>query len=114
MARSELVRSGDCRQRQRGSDQPRAYLYANLWNVEQFPQANGDVAMTAADKFQCPFCEAQYDVVRVEVQQTHDKALICLNCGAPLHNREGRFALKYFRVSDGVELGRRNGRRPGF
>jgi predicted RNA-binding Zn-ribbon protein involved in translation (DUF1610 family) len=77
-------------------------------------QANGDVAMTDADKFQCPICDAQYDVVRVEAPRTHDKPLLCLSCAAPLHNREGKFALKYFRVSDGMELGRRNGRRPGF
>jgi len=67
--------------------------------------------MTDVEKFQCPFCEAQYDVVRVEAPPMHDKPLLCLSCGAPLHNRDGKFVLKYFRVSDGAELGRRNGRR---
>ena len=70
--------------------------------------------MTDVEKFQCPFCEAQYDVVRVEAPPMHDKPLLCLGCGAPLHNRDGKFVLKYFRVSDGAELGRRNGRRPAL
>jgi hypothetical protein len=70
--------------------------------------------MTDVEKFQCPFCEARYDVVRVEAPPMHDKPLLCLSCGAPLHNRDGKFVLKYFRVSDGAELGRRNGRRPAL
>ena len=70
--------------------------------------------MTDVENFQCPFCEAQYDVVRVEAPPMHDKPLLCLSCGAPLHNRDGKFVLKYFRVSDGAELGRRNGRRPAL
>ena len=46
--------------------------------------------MTDVEKFQCPFCEAQYDVVRVEAPPMHDKPLLCLSCGAPLHNRDGK------------------------
>jgi hypothetical protein len=64
----------------------------------------------ATHTFRCPNCEAEYKVVRVEAPPTHDRQLICLSCGAPLHNREGKFALKYFRVSDGKVLG--SGNRP--
>ena len=52
-------------------------------------------------EFQCPNCSAQYKVVRVEAPPTHDHQILCLSCGAPLHGREGKFALKYFRVDDG-------------
>ena len=64
--------------------------------------------------FRCPTCEAEYKVVRVETPPTHDKQLTCLSCGGPLRNREAKYALKYFRVSDGKELGRKNGRKPRF
>ena len=47
-------------------------------------QANGDMAMTNTDKFQCPFCDAQYDVVRVEAAAAHDKPLLCPSCDAPI------------------------------
>jgi hypothetical protein len=40
--------------------------------------------------------------------------LTCLSCGAPFRNRDGKFALKYFRVSGGPELGRKTGRRSKF
>lgn len=55
--------------------------------------------MTEPIKFQCPNCEAGYKVVRVEAARTgEDRQLTCLGCGAPLLNREGKFALKYFRT----------------
>jgi predicted RNA-binding Zn-ribbon protein involved in translation (DUF1610 family) len=59
-----------------------------------------------ATKFFCPNCDAEYKLVRVEAPPTHDGQLTCLSCGGPLRNRQGRFALKYFRVSDGAELDR--------
>jgi hypothetical protein len=66
-------------------------------------------------KFRCPNCEAEYKVVRIEAPPTReDRQLTCLSCGGPIRNREGKFALKYFRVSDGADLGRRNGRWPKF
>jgi predicted RNA-binding Zn-ribbon protein involved in translation (DUF1610 family) len=68
----------------------------------------------APTKFLCPNCDAEFKLIRVEAAPTHDRQLTCLSCGAPLRNRVGKFALKYFRVSDGAELGRRNGRRPNF
>jgi predicted RNA-binding Zn-ribbon protein involved in translation (DUF1610 family) len=70
-------------------------------------------AMTEATQFNCPTCESQYRVVHVEAPPTHDNQLLCLSCGGPLRNREGHFALKYFRISDGAHL-RRNGRRPNL
>ena len=72
------------------------------------------MADTATYSFRCPNCEAQYKVVRVETAATHSIQLTCLSCGAPLNNREGGYALKYFRVSDGAEPGRKNGRRSKF
>ena len=47
--------------------------------------------------FNCPNCGARYEVVRVEEPpRPSDREVTCLNCGGPLHGREGRFLLKYF------------------
>src|SRR6516225_8362121 len=55
--------------------------------------------LETAAKFRCPNCEAEYKVVRVESPPSQqDRQLLCLNCGGPLHNRDGKFALKYFRT----------------
>jgi hypothetical protein len=70
-------------------------------------------AMTTSN-FQCPNCHAEYKVVRVEAPPTHDQPLLCLSCGGPLNNREGKFALKYFRVDDGPAQSSRNNRKPHF
>ncbi len=59
-----------------------------------------------ATRFNCPNCGAAYQVVRVEAPATHNERLTCLSCGGPLRNRERKFALKYFRTSDGAEPGR--------
>jgi len=53
--------------------------------------------MLDTTKFRCPTCEAKYKVVRIEAPPTREE-LTCLSCGAWLRNREGRFALKYFRT----------------
>jgi hypothetical protein len=38
--------------------------------------------------------------VRVEAAPSAEEhPLTCLSCGAPLRNREGQYALKYFRVN---------------
>ena len=50
-------------------------------------------------KFRCPNCETEYKVVLVEAPPTHTDPILCLSCGAPLQNREGKFALKYFRTT---------------
>jgi predicted RNA-binding Zn-ribbon protein involved in translation (DUF1610 family) len=72
------------------------------------PRHSAGMVEAATYKFRCPNCEAEYKVVRVEAPPTHDKQPTCLSCGAPLRSREAKFALKYFRVSDGAELGRGN------
>lgn len=56
------------------------------------------LAMTEPTKFRCSNCETEYKIVRVEAPATHKDPLLCLSCGAPLQNREGKFALKYFRT----------------
>jgi predicted RNA-binding Zn-ribbon protein involved in translation (DUF1610 family) len=83
---------------------PRCYrcLFLRKWNPA--------MAETAT-RFQCPNCQAQYKVVRVEASPTDDQPLVCLSCGGPLHNREGKFALKYFRT-DGSRSKRLNDRKP--
>ena len=60
-------------------------------------------AMSDARKFRCPTCDAEYVVVRVEAPATHDNPLLCLGCGGPLQNRDGKFALKYFRKSGSIK-----------
>ena len=67
--------------------------------------------MAEPTQFNCPTCEAGYKVVRAEGPAECDRQLTCLSCGAPLRNREGKFALKYFRIDDGREI-KRNVRRP--
>ena len=69
--------------------------------------------MSEVTRFQCPNCEALYKVVRIEAPAAHDNPVLCLSCGGPLQNREGKFALKYFRVDDGPGRHRRlNDRMP--
>ena len=47
--------------------------------------------------FNCSNCGARYEVVRIEEPpRPSDREITCLNCGGPLHGREGRFLLKYF------------------
>jgi hypothetical protein len=67
--------------------------------------------MPAETSFRCPNCDTAYKVVRVEAPATHDEPLLCLSCGGPLHNRDGKFALKYFRT-DGSRSKRLNDRKP--
>jgi hypothetical protein len=56
--------------------------------------------------FRCPTCDVAYRVVRVEAPPSHEKQLLCLGCGGPLRSREGKYALKYFRVTDRAKLAR--------
>ena len=62
--------------------------------------------MTDIIRFRCPTCETQYKVVKVNASATHNRQLFCMSCGATLKNREGRFALKYFRVGNGSDPAR--------
>jgi uncharacterized Zn-finger protein len=73
-------------------------------------QVTALLPMPESTNFNCPMCNALYKLVRAEAPAANDKPLICLGCGGPLRHREGKFALKYFRVSDGVEL--RRGKTP--
>jgi hypothetical protein len=43
-------------------------------------------------KFRCPNCETEYKVDLVEAPPTQTDPLLCLSCGAPLQNRQGKFA----------------------
>lgn len=50
-----------------------------------------------ASPFNCPNCEAQYQVVKVEAPPVMgERQLTCLSCVGPLNARDGRFLLKYF------------------
>ncbi len=57
-----------------------------------------------ATKFQCPTCDAQYKVVRIEAPPTHDHQIVCVSCGGPLLVRQGKFVLIYFRTEGGREI----------
>ena len=59
------------------------------------------VAVPEQTDFNCPICGTLYKLVRVEAPTANDKPLTCLSCGGPLLNREGKFALKYFRTNGG-------------
>lgn len=56
-------------------------------------------AITEPTKFRCSKCETEYKIVRVDAPPTHNDPLLCLSCGTRLQNREGKFALKYFRTA---------------
>jgi hypothetical protein len=52
--------------------------------------------------FNCPICNAFYQVVRVEAgPETKDREITCRACGGPLSGREGKFVLKYFMLRKG-------------
>jgi hypothetical protein len=49
--------------------------------------------------YECPNCGTRYKVVPVETPaKPGGREIICVSCGAPLNARQGKFALKYFRV----------------
>jgi hypothetical protein len=54
-------------------------------------------ARSAAVHFNCPNCDALYQIVKVEAGlETIDAQVTCRICGAPLPGREGGMVLKYF------------------
>ena len=56
--------------------------------------------MSKPAPFECPHCDARYDIVRMESPQVETATEItCISCGGPLTGREGPFLLKYFLVS---------------
>jgi hypothetical protein len=53
-----------------------------------------------SERFECPHCQAEYKLVRVDapvVESTQE--IFCRSCDGPLQGRQGRFILKYFLVS---------------
>ena len=53
--------------------------------------------MTAGNRFNCPHCNALYQVVKVEAgPETIDREITCRSCGGPLTGRDGKFVIKYF------------------
>jgi len=51
------------------------------------------------EAFRCPTCGAEYQVDRVEAAPTHKREVqvVCVECGGPLRNRDGKFILRYQR-----------------
>jgi hypothetical protein len=57
------------------------------------------LATANACVFDCPDCDAHYQVVKVEAgPETVDREITCVSCGAALVGREGNSVLKYFLV----------------
>src|SRR6516225_11778708 len=57
--------------------------------------------------FRCPNCDAAYWVEHVEAAPTHRQVqVICIECGGPLRNREGKFVLIYRRKYQRPNRGR--------
>jgi hypothetical protein len=55
------------------------------------------MARSRRQLFNCPHCDALYQVVKVEAgPETVDRQLTCRSCGGPLPSREGKFIIKYF------------------
>jgi hypothetical protein len=48
--------------------------------------------------FNCPNCNALYEVVKVEPgpETTADREITCRVCGGPLPARDGAYVVKYF------------------
>ena len=47
--------------------------------------------------FDCPNCNAHYQVIKVEAApETVDRDISCCSCGRALIGREGNLVLKYF------------------
>ena len=79
-----------------------------------FPTGSEIMALSpsvpGAFRLRCPNCGTQYYVVGTETPPHHDGPQLCLSCGGPLHNRQGKFSLQFFRVRGGSK--RVCGRKP--
>jgi hypothetical protein len=52
---------------------------------------------TGRPTFNCPNCNALYQIVKVEAgPETIAGQLTCRTCGGPLPGREGKYVIKYF------------------
>jgi hypothetical protein len=61
------------------------------------PALGASMARSRRQLFNCPHCDALYQVVKVEAgPETVDRQLTCRSCGGPLPSREGKFIIKYF------------------
>jgi transcription elongation factor Elf1 len=61
--------------------------------------------------FNCPNCNATYQVVKQEAgPETVYSEITCRACGGPLPNRESKFVLKYFLRRKSGHLRRWSGR----
>lgn len=66
------------------------------------------MATAQALRFQCPNCDALYQLIRIETDSvTADRQIECLTCGAPLQGRDGRYLLKYFLLGSSQRVGKR-------
>ena len=68
------------------------------------------MATAQALRFNCPNCDALYQLIRIEtdsVTATADRQIECLACGAPLQGRDGRYLLKYFLLDSSQRVGKR-------
>ena len=66
------------------------------------------MATAQSVRFNCPNCDAQYKLIRVEADSvTADRQIECLTCGTPLQGREGRTVLKYFLLETSQRGGKR-------
>jgi hypothetical protein len=66
------------------------------------------MATAQAVRFNCPNCDALYQLIRIEADSiTADRQIECLTCGTPLQGRQGRYALKYFLLDPSHRAGRR-------
>jgi hypothetical protein len=67
----------------------------------------GRVVATGTQFFNCPNCNALYQIIKAEAgPETVDREISCRVCVGPLPGREGKFVVKYF-------LLRKAGRRKG-
>jgi transcription elongation factor Elf1 len=63
-------------------------------------------------RFNCPNCNAQYKVVRVEAPALANvEEITCVICSAPLQARDDKFVLKYFLVGAKPKRERRSDKR---
>jgi predicted Zn finger-like uncharacterized protein len=63
-------------------------------------------------RFNCPNCNAQYKVVKIEAPALASaEDVTCVSCGTALQARDGKLALKYFLVGSKAKRDRRSDKR---
>jgi hypothetical protein len=67
----------------------------------------GDGRSTKLSFFNCPNCQALYQLIKPEPgPRTNERQITCRACGAPLPAREGKFALKYLMLREAARVQR--------